>query len=144
MPEDLVTVVYFSHALEPFDDAALLALLQISRRNNERSGITGVLLYHDGNFAQALEGPRLAVEEAFKRISADPRHDGIIATAVLPTGSRQFADWSMGFLPATELPEASRRRFAAVLKGQPGAAEDLDSIAASMLKTFRDGLPRMR
>lgn len=33
-------------------------ILLVSRRNNEAAEITGVLLFSDTNFSQALEGPR--------------------------------------------------------------------------------------
>lgn len=141
MSENLVSIVYFSHAKQPYDDAALLELLRVSRRNNSRNGVTGILLYHDGNFAQVLEGPREAVVETFRRIGGDPAHDGIIATAITPLAARQFPEWSMGFLPADATPEPTRRMLIDVLRGRRDIAVDPTTIAGSLLKAFRDGLP---
>ncbi len=143
MPEDLVSLVYFSHAKRAYDDEALLALLRLCRDNNAKAGITGVLLYHDGNFVQALEGPRQAVENLFARIHHDPAHEGIIATAITPIGHRQFADWNMGFLPGTAIPEATRRLVIEALRAPAGSTAS-DTIATSMLKAFSVGLPRVR
>lgn len=143
MTEDLVSLVYFSHAKRAYDDEALLALLELCRVNNAKAGISGMLLYHDGNFVQALEGPRRAIEDLFQRIHHDPAHEGIIATAITPIKQRQFADWNMGFLPGASVPEATRRLVTDALRA-PAGSTALDTIATSMLKAFSAGLPRVR
>lgn len=48
------------------------------RTNNERAGITGMLLYKDGNFMQLLEGEKEAVLRLHKNIIVDPRHKGFL------------------------------------------------------------------
>ena len=52
----MIALVYVSAARKLFDEAELSALLTQCRANNARLGVTGVLLYADGNFMQALEG----------------------------------------------------------------------------------------
>lgn len=141
MTADLVSLVYFSHALHPYDDAALLELLRISRENNARAGVTGMLLYHDGNFVQALEGPRDKVQALFDRISRDPAHEGVIATIPTAIAARQFPDWSMGFVPSETLPEALRRRVSEALRGAE-LEGTRDGIAVALLEAFRDGVRR--
>lgn len=144
MSGDLVTLVYFSHARRPLDETELLDLLTVSRRNNQQNGITGMLLYADGNFVQALEGPKAAVEAIFERISVDPAHSGIVSTGIVPIKERQFGEWSMGFLPVTALPEVARHSVNAFLKdGRAGGKNTTDSFAWSLLKTFRAGLARV-
>ena len=54
-------MVYVSAATAPLDADALLALLTRARDKNQRLGITGLLLYRDGDFIQLLEGEREAV-----------------------------------------------------------------------------------
>ena len=49
-------LIYLSSATEMFTKEKLLALLEQSRPNNARLGITGILLYSNGNFMQTLEG----------------------------------------------------------------------------------------
>ena len=90
-------LVYVSSAVELFSGEDLVALLAKSRANNERSGLTGMLLYKDGNFMQALEGEEAAVKETHARIARDPRHRGILTLIQGPQEGRQFPDWSMGF-----------------------------------------------
>jgi hypothetical protein len=90
-------LVYVSAAVTWFSESELRALLAGARFRNENSGITGMLLYKDGNFMQALEGPEATVRTLYKRIEGDRRHHGLL---VLDSGvqqSRQFALWSMAF-----------------------------------------------
>jgi hypothetical protein len=56
-------LVYVSSAVNLFSDEDLIQLLEVSRRNNEKAEITGLLLYSSGNFMQTLEGPEKAVLE---------------------------------------------------------------------------------
>ncbi len=88
---------YASVAVTPFASAELQELLLTSRRNNMQLGITGMLLYKDGEFMQVLEGEQAAVQALYARIARDPRHQR--ATTILegPTDARHFPDWSMGF-----------------------------------------------
>lgn len=72
-------------------------ILEVSRRNNGRDGVTGGLLYSAGCFAQVLEGPREAVENAFERIQCDERHTDVIVIMSGPVEARAFANWSMAF-----------------------------------------------
>lgn len=102
-------MVYFSSARPLFDEIALVNLLRVARRNNERDEITGMLLYHDGNFIQAIEGPPNAVVKTFARIRMNPAHDGVISIGPLPLEERQFPKWTMGFLASTTLPADAQR-----------------------------------
>ncbi len=93
----LIHLVYVSSGKQLFADAELLALLERSRRNNTVADITGLLLYRDGNFIQALEGEEPAVTITHERITRDPRHTGLITLLKEPITQRTFSDWAMGF-----------------------------------------------
>lgn len=45
-------LVYLSSAVELFREEELKDLLATSRLNNEKLHVTGMLLYHEGNFIQ--------------------------------------------------------------------------------------------
>lgn len=90
-------LVYVSSATRPFSGEDLRALLETCRKNNAGLGITGMLLYKDGNFMQVLEGDEEAVRGLYARIAADPRHGGEMILQQGFTEGRQFPDWSMGF-----------------------------------------------
>ena len=70
-------------------------ILVVSRRNNARDHITG-MLYSDGaRFLQALEGPEAAVEAAFQRIGRDTRHRAIVTLSRRIVQRREFGEWQM-------------------------------------------------
>lgn len=78
-------------------------ILRVSRERNEREGVTGLLIYRfspedqRGNFMQLLEGEAAAVDAAWTRIRADPRHHTKIVLEERELAEREFPDWSMGF-----------------------------------------------
>lgn len=90
-------LVYVSTAVTWFSEAELRALLTSARFRNEHAGITGMLLYKDGNFMQALEGSQTAVRGLYERIEADRRHQGLLVLDSGMQATRQFALWSMAF-----------------------------------------------
>ena len=73
----------------------------ISRRNNIRDGITGMLLFEDGTFLQVLEGEEEAVDRTYTRIAGDPRHKKILLIARFELEQRSFNDWEMGYFDAS-------------------------------------------
>ena len=97
-------LVYVSAAVTWFSSAELRALLDSCRAHNAQAGITGMLLYKDGNFMQALEGEESAVRALQARIGADLRHRGMVVIDSGPAQHRQFADWRMGFADLTAAP----------------------------------------
>jgi hypothetical protein len=97
MPNDIFFYVYCSKATKPFSEADLLELLTRSRENNAKVSLTGVLLYKDGNFMQALEGPEPAIRELLKKIHGDSRHQDVVRMLEGRSADRQFPYWYMGF-----------------------------------------------
>jgi hypothetical protein len=93
----MLSLVYVSTVKGGFSAADLVALLEQSREKNARLGITGMLLYKDGNFMQVLEGPDDVVRQLVKTIYADDRHHGVIQLLEWQIEQRQFPDWTMGF-----------------------------------------------
>jgi len=90
-------LVYVSSATVPFSPEQLRALLAQSRDNNARLGLTGMLLYKDGNLMQVLEGERDVVLGLYGKIAADPRHTGLLRLLEGPCETREFPDWSMAY-----------------------------------------------
>ena len=93
----LLRIVYVSTSVPPFTEDGLVDLLSRARQRNQGLGITGMLLYKDGNWLQVLEGPDRAVNEIFGRIRRDPRHQDVTPVVEEPIAERQFDHWSMGF-----------------------------------------------
>ena len=112
----LLSLIYVSSAKELLSPDELLALLQTSRRNNQRDGVTGMLLYKGGNFMQALEGEPEAIRRLHDKIQRDARHHGLLTLLEKPIEQRQFGGWSMGFSNLAD----------PILRGMPGYSNFLD------------------
>jgi len=90
-------LVYVSSASQPFTKPELHALLEQARQKNGILGVTGMLLYKDGNFMQVLEGEQEVVTKLAGTIKPDPRDRGVLVLLTGTSEQRFFPDWSMGF-----------------------------------------------
>ncbi len=113
----LYSLIYVSSAQVPFSKPELTTLLEIARRNNAAVGVTGMLLYKDGNFMQAIEGEEDALQKLHEKIQKDPRHGGMLTLLKKPIEERQFPDWTMAF----------RNLADDALREQPGYNEFLNT-----------------
>jgi hypothetical protein len=92
-------------------------LLKRSVQRNGQASVTGLLLYKDGCFMQALEGEESVVVSLFSKISRDPRHHHVIPLIHEPIEQRYFPDSAMAF----------RDLDAAELRNLPGYSEFLNT-----------------
>lgn len=90
----MLQLVYIS-SVNPSAPCPTQDILTISRRNNARDRITGLLYADSGRFLQALEGPEDAVEAAYARIQQDPRHRAIVMLSRRTIDRRAFGHWEM-------------------------------------------------
>lgn len=98
----MIQVSYVSRTIEPFTTEQLLELLVQCQTNNRERGITGMLLYGNGTFLQALEGEDEVIDELVGHIQQDPRHADLKILNRKEIEARQYADWSMGFEQVTD------------------------------------------
>ncbi len=137
----LYSIVYTSQATAPVDTASLLQLLDAARAANSKLDVTGMLLYKDGAFMQALEGEQDTVSRLADKISHDQRHRGYFVCSRKAIDQRQFGDWSMGFRNLDD---------DAALAGVPGYSEFMNqpltretiernpSLVSKLLLAFRN------
>lgn len=90
-------IVYCSQATQDVSPEDLVALLELSRRNNERVGLSGMLLYCSQSFLQVLEGESAALDRTYDRIIADSRHTNLRKLMDAEVPAPLFPDWTMGF-----------------------------------------------
>ena len=129
----MLQLVYISSA-HPAGTGDVASILQVSRRNNVRDGLSG-LLYADGRrFLQVLEGEPEAVETAFARISADPRHRAVVVLSRREIAVREFGDWAMAHRAPGEDADAFIARIDA-LSGK--ASPDVQATFASFARLRR-------
>lgn len=86
-------LVYVSRAPERLHHRMAFQLAKIERsaqKNNANLGVTGALLYYNGVFVQALEGPRPAVSATFQAILGDDRHNRLEVIGAAGVSERLF------------------------------------------------------
>lgn len=95
--KQLKQVIYTSTAAIPFTQDELRKLMEVSRRNNRRRKITGMLLYDVPQFLQVIEGPPEQIDELVNRLKSDTRHrDFRVQLEQIGSTEREFGDWEMG------------------------------------------------
>jgi hypothetical protein len=111
--KQLKQLLYVSRTGLTLSQWELNGILSVSRWNNTRAEITGLLMHMDGGFLQFLEGQPNLVDRAFARIRVDTRHWEmrlLLERQSEPQSERQgerlFPDWPMGFVqPHPAAPE---------------------------------------
>lgn len=92
----LLRLTYASRAAEWLSRDDLRQIARTAQRRNKALGITGLLLYVEGDFIQVLEGPGAAVEQIYELIENDPRNKWVTRLSTERILRRAFEDWSMG------------------------------------------------
>ncbi len=95
----LVRLVYASQISSQFKPEAIEKILDTARRENARNELSGVLYFNREYFLQCLEGSRTAVNETYHRIAQDERHKNLTLLDYTAISEREFASWTMAFLP---------------------------------------------
>jgi hypothetical protein len=119
----------------------IMEILRVSRQNNERRDITGMLLYRDGNFLQVLEGPTAPVDELIARIKQDVRHHGVILMSRRSIQQRQFSEWTMAFRDVSKgcMTEDGYSPFLEPDSEEEGAAEG-SQLIYRLLRRFKNNV----
>ncbi len=129
-------IVYFSTSVGLFQEDDLVAILEQSRRNNARFGITGVLLYVRGSIIQVLEGQKESLDALYKRIEQDQRHKNVTKVLSRSINERLFTQWNMGYETLTTSQLDAIRSFVN-LNGQPQSTAGKDeAVVLKMIKLF--------
>ena len=144
MTSELIHCVYASAAGRDFETQELSELLEVARENNAKLGLTGMLLYAEGSFFQALEGQADVVDALYAKIERDPRHNQVTLIIREPIPKRNFDDWTMGFY------KVSRKELAGMsgvndFFGKDRTALSVDAgRAKKLLAAFGAGRWRMK
>lgn len=91
----LVRLLYASRSKDASSDM-IEAILAQSRRHNPANGITGILCHGGNVFMQVLEGGRDAVNQLYRQICLDPRHERVTLLHYEEISERHFSGWTMG------------------------------------------------
>lgn len=111
-------------------------LLVDARANNAAMGVTGVLLYGDGQFFQYFEGAERAVAEVYERIRRSRSHTDMVELEYGRIPQRLFRKWFMGFreAPASMLQKLSQLQWS---REQPWVEDhSIESAGMQELQKF--------
>ena len=103
MQVPIIRLLYISDAVEGLDDDAVDAILKSAAKHNPLLGITGILVFGGGVFAQVLEGPERGVLEKYVEVMADRRHRNCRIVYISTATERLFEGVSMAALQALPL-----------------------------------------
>ncbi len=129
-------IVYFSSSVGPLQEIDLLNILQQSRHNNSKNGITGVILYVRGSIIQVLEGEKEAVETLYKRIEQDQRHTDVVRVFSRNITQRLFTDWTMGYETITARQFENIKSILNPDDNDEFAVEPVNNIILKTIKVF--------
>ena len=88
-------IIYKSRSVAPLDWDAVRSITGASENNNEKCGVTGVLLASRSHFMQVLEGNFEDVNSVFRRIARDTRHEELSIISFTVVDARLFGGWGM-------------------------------------------------
>lgn len=137
----MVRVMYTSRARQPMTRGELSDLLAEARLRNEQHGITGILIYNAGYFAQILEGDEASIESLLANIKKDPRHDEYYLVSRGEITERYFSAWAMDWVNLESLGEQSHRDLRLLLG--PSGIADRNSVYRALL-TFMEAHQQAR
>lgn len=101
---ETVTLLYMSDLAADVRAAEVGTIVKQARANNQRLGLTGLLVFDGARFAQLVQGPADSVHELARRLShAEPRHTRMEILLLAPhEGPLLFSEWRMGYLHLEE------------------------------------------
>lgn len=94
----MLQLIYTSIEAFPMRIVDIAKILSQSRRHNEKTQISGYLIYHKGSFMQIIEGADEDIKSLYKRIEKDDRHRNIKLIYCVSISERAFDGWSMGYV----------------------------------------------
>lgn len=78
-----------------FSAARLDRIIALSRRNNERNHISGMLLFTGAQFLGILEGDDRDLSKLWQGLEGDTRHSALVRIEEERCGQRWFPSWLM-------------------------------------------------
>ena len=134
--ERLKSIIYISKSTKEVTHPLLDSILQTSRLNNRRTGITGMLVVRHGRFLQLLEGSKEAVELLFDKIRNDPRHRQVQVLGACETSERITPAWDMALVAAESNPESTEQILSLFELGNSGQPYQSPESLRTLLRVF--------
>ena len=95
-------LIYISSSTKNLAREEFLELVAQSQLKNDAMGITGVLMFKDGNFMQVLEGEQELIAKLYSAIKVEPRHTLVSIIQEGPISLREYQGWSSTYFNSDE------------------------------------------
>ena len=93
----LINLIYISRVSNNISSETLNKILNEARINNQRHGVSGVLLFNANYFLQIIEGARPVINQLLTNLINDDRHQEIEVVHCGEINKREWGDWSMAY-----------------------------------------------
>lgn len=136
----MITLIYDSATYETCSTMDLPLFLSTIRESNMRLNITGMLLYHNGNLMQIIEGEEEAVHAIFEKIKIDKRHFDVSKLIEFKITNRCYSDWTMAFKKLSETNWSTVKGFLNLEDNQIGtpASSSKSTYLKMLIDSFVD------
>ncbi len=104
-------LVYVSRAAPGIEGRDCYDIIRVAHNRNSQYGLTGALLFLDGDFIQVLEGEVHRVRERYKIIAADSRHTDVDLRQAVACDELLFSGEWMALRSQAEIDPAVMARF---------------------------------
>lgn len=134
---DIYQLIYVSSSQQLMDEQTLASLLTDFKQANDKHGITGMLLYKDGDIMQVIEGAKENILQLIENIKLDKRHSSMIILWQGEVPNREFGNWSMSY---KDISSSNVDGFSSFLSSGQLDPETMNSIgrkAKRLLLSFR-------
>ena len=91
----LIRLIYSSKLFDQVSWTDILEIVNQSKVANAENNITGILISHQQEVIQVLEGDSHAVSKLFFKISQDKRHSSVQLISSIQIINRHFSQWKM-------------------------------------------------
>lgn len=135
----LTRLVYASSKSDSFNHEDIQQILAAARKVNVANNVTGMLCFNRKFFLQCLEGGRTQVNETYRNILNDPRHNKIVLLDYKEITVREFHRWSMGYLPESSLTSPINLKYSGSPEFDPYKMSG--ESAHQMMLELRDAVP---
>lgn len=128
MTETLVRLMYISRMAPKCGPKELQEILDISRKNNAETGVTGALCYSPKGFLQCIEGPRKEINNLYRRIVQDERNEEVTLLSYASIVEREFGQWTMAYVRSDEVDQAIIAKHGATAEFDPYTLNDEQAL----------------
>jgi RecA-family ATPase len=135
----LVKLIYASTASAAVTPQTINDILKVAQQRNALCDMTGMLVFDQHDFLQAIEGERQTVDDLLTKLTTDSRHSRVTLLSYASIELRSYAEWSMEFKSAAAVSKALFLRHGGSSRFEPYGLSEAGAL--QLMEAFRVGVP---